>query len=105
MDPVGLPHHRDVSNWQGPVDWRSEKREVAAVYGKTSQGMGYTDPTFAKRLRNATYAGLWKFGGYHFCVPGSGSPEAQADRLLSLAPLAPGRLRPCLDCEDNTLRL
>lgn len=102
---MSLPRLRDVSNWQGPVDWRAEKHEVVGVYAKTSQGVSYTDPTFARRLRNATYAGLFHFGGYHYCVPGSGSPEAQADRLLALAPLAPGRLRPCLDCEDNTLRL
>jgi lysozyme len=103
---TGLPRLRDVSNWQGPVDWRAEKREgTVAVYAKCSQGMSYTDPTFKRRLRNATFAGFWAFGGYHYCVPGSGSGEAQADRLLSLAPLAPGRLRPCLDCEDNSLRL
>lgn len=102
---MSLPHLRDVSNNQGPVDWRLERKEVVGVYAKTSEGVGFTDKTFACRLRNATYAGLWRFGGYHFCTPGVGSPEAQADRLLSLAPLAPGRLRPCLDCEANPLHL
>lgn len=102
---MSLPHLRDVSNWQGPVDWRLEKQEVAAVYAKTSGGVGFTDATFARRLRNATWAGFWRFGGYHFCTPGVGTPEAQADRLLALAPLAPGRLRPCLDCEANPLKL
>lgn len=102
---MSLPHLRDVSNWQGPVDWRAERKLIVGCYAKTSQGTGYTDPTFARRLRNATYAGIWHFGGYHFCTPGSGSPEAQADRLLALAPLAPGRLRPCLDCEANPLKL
>lgn len=100
-----LPHLRDVSNNQGPVDWGLERKEVVGVYAKTSEGMGFADKTFARRLRNATWAGLWRFGGYHFCTPGVGSPEAQADRLLSLAPLAPGRLRPCLDCEANPLHL
>jgi GH25 family lysozyme M1 (1,4-beta-N-acetylmuramidase) len=75
------------------------------VYGKTSEGQTYVDPTFARRLRNATYAGLWRFGGYHFCTPGAGSGESQADRLLKYAPTAPGRLRPCLDCEANPLHL
>lgn len=101
----GLPHLRDVSNWQGPVDWRTERREVVGCYVKVSQGLTYTDPTAARRIRNATYAGLFKMGGYHFATPGVGTPEQQADRLLALAPLAPGRLRPCLDAEWNGLHL
>lgn len=78
---------------------------MVGVYAKCSQGLTFTDATFAKRLRNATYAGLRHFGGYHFATPGVGSPERQADRLLALAPLAPGRLRPCLDAEWNGLGL
>lgn len=99
-----LAHLRDVSNWQGPVDWRAEKKLVAGCYMKVSQGMTYTDPTAARRIRNASWARV-KVGGYHFCTPGVGSPEAQADRLLALAPLASGRLRPCLDMEWNELHL
>jgi GH25 family lysozyme M1 (1,4-beta-N-acetylmuramidase) len=98
---MSLPHLRDVSSWQGPVNWRQEKRLVEAVYVKVSEGMSYTDPTAQRRIRNATYVRL-PVGGYHFCRPGVGSPEAQADRLLALAPLRPGQLRPCLDCEDQT---
>lgn len=101
---TALPHLRDVSNNNGPIDWHAEKQEVAAVYCKVSQGVTFTDATAAKRLRNARSAGL-PAGGYHYATPGVGSPEAQADRLLSLAPLAPGRLRPCLDAEANPLGL
>lgn len=100
-----LPHLRDLSHWQGPVAWRAERRLVAGVYLNVGQGMTFTDPLAQRRLRNATWAGLWKCGGYLFTVPGSGSGEAQADRLLNLAPTAPGRLRPCLDCESNPLGL
>lgn len=100
-----LPHLRDVSNWQGPIDWSAEKHRVVGCYMKVSEGMTFTDPTAKRRIRNATYAGLRTVGGYHFCTPGSGSGEAQADRLLSLAPVAPGRLRPCLDLEANPLGL
>lgn len=100
----GLLHLRDVSNWQGPVDWRAEKKRVAGVYVKVSQGQTYTDPTAARRIRNATYARV-PVGGYHFATPGVGSPESQADKLIRLAPLRPGQLRPCVDCEWDELHL
>lgn len=102
---MGLPHLRDVSNWQGPIHWQTEKREVAGLYQKVSQGMGYTDPTAKLRFRNALRNRV-PAGGYHYAIPGSGSPESQADRLIALSPKLPHlRLRPCVDCEDNTLRL
>lgn len=100
-----LPHLRDVSNWQGPVDWRAEKRAGAVgCYVKVAEGLGYTDPTAQRRITNGSYAGM-PMGGYLFCRPGEGSPEAQADRLLALAPRKRGQLRPCLDCEQNALHL
>ncbi len=102
---ASLPHLRDVSNWQGPVNWRLEKKLVAGVYVKVSEGASNVDRTGQRRIRNATWAGIWKVGAYHFCTPGSGTPESQVDRFLKLAPLAPGRLRPCLDMEVNPLGL
>src|SRR5207237_188340 len=90
--------------WQGPVNWRLERKIVAGCYVKVTQGQTYTDPTAARRIRNATFARV-PVGGYHFCTPGVGSGESQADRLLEHAPLRPGQLRPCLDCEDNRLGL
>lgn len=95
---MSLPHLRDVSSYQHPVDWRVEAREVEAVYVKVSQGLTYTNPYGQTQLRNARAAKL-PAGGYHYCTPGVGSGQQQADRLLSLTPLTPGRLRPCLDCE------
>ena len=98
---AALPHLRDVSSWQGPIDWRAERRAgVRYVYCKVSQGTTYVDPTGARRIRNASWAGLHA-GGYHFATPGVGSPEAQAARLLELAPHRKGMLRPCVDCEWN----
>jgi GH25 family lysozyme M1 (1,4-beta-N-acetylmuramidase) len=103
---MGLPHLRDLSHWNGPVDWHAEKaRGLWGVYLNCGQGANYTDPTFKLRLKNATYAGFWKVGAYLFTVPGSGSPQAQVEHLLKQAPLAPGRLRPCLDVESNPLGL
>jgi lysozyme len=102
---ASLPHLRDVSNNNGPVDWKLERREgTRFVYCKVSQGLTFTDRTAARRIRNAKWAGIHA-GGYHFATPGVGRPEQQADRLLKLAPLAPGSLRPCLDAEWNDLHL
>lgn len=100
-----LPHLRDVSNWQGPVDWHLEHRETVGCMVKVSQGLTYIDPTARRRVRNATYAKV-RTGGYHFATPGVGSGEQQVDRLLRFSPLQPGwNFRPVLDCEANPLRL
>lgn len=102
---MSLPHLRDLSNWQRTIDWNLEKREVAAVYVKVSQGLTFIDATARAKIRGAASVGL-PVGGYHFATPGVGSPEAQADRLLSLAPHLPyRRLRACVDCEWNELGL
>jgi len=87
-----------------PVDWRSERKRVAGVYVKVSQGQDVHGPDRGPAIRNASYARI-PVGGYHFATPGVGSPESQADRLIQLAPLRPGQLRPCVDCEWNELHL
>lgn len=100
-----LPRLLDVSNWQKPVDWHTEYRTgLRYAYCKVSQGATFTDPAGARNLRAARAAGVHA-GGYHFASPGVGTPEAQADRLLALAPTRPGSLRPCVDCESNPLGL
>ena len=99
-----LPRLRDLSNWQGPVNWGIEKREIVGCYVKVTQGQTYTDPTAPARIRAATDARV-PVGGYHYATPGVGSPESQAIRLLEHAPKRKGQLRPCLDAEANPLRL
>ena len=102
---MSLPHLRDLSNWQGHVDWPAEKRRVAAVYVKVSQGTSFVDATAGSKIRGAASVGL-PVGGYHYATPGVGAPEAQADILLRYAPRLPHvRLRACVDCEANPLRL
>lgn len=96
----GLPHLRDVSNWQGPVDWPQERGEVVGAYTKVSQGITFVDPRAAERIKNATYAKV-PIGGYHFATPGVGTPEQQADILCRLAPSHKGQLKPALDAESN----
>lgn len=95
---TGLPHLRDVSSWQPTVDWTVEARETAAVYVKVSQGVTYLNPAATSQIAGARKARL-RVGGYHYCTPGVGSGEQQADILLAHAPWKPGDLRPCLDCE------
>lgn len=94
----GLPHLRDVSNYQHPIDWAKEKGEVVAVYTKVGQGLTFTDPYGKTHLRNARAQKI-PAGGYLYATPGIGSGEQQADRLIALAPVIPGQLRPCVDCE------
>lgn len=102
---ASLPHLRDISDWQGTVDWREEAKEVVGVYAKVAQGQSWTDTRGQERLRNAEYAGL-KTGGYSYVTPGVGSPESQAAKLLSLAPTGGKKhLKPCLDVEWNGFRL
>ena len=102
---MSLPHLRDLSNWQRAVDWRLERREVAAVYVKVSQGLTYIDPTAHAKIEQALAFNV-PAGGYHFATPGVGSPEQQADILLRYAPRLPYRqLRACVDCEWNELGL
>lgn len=101
---MSLPHLRDLSNWQARIDWQLEREQVAAVYVKVSQGLTFVDPTAKAKIAGARSVKL-PVGGYHYCTPGVGSPEVQADILLAHAPFRPGGLRPCLDCEANPLRL
>lgn len=102
---AALPHLRDISDWQGLVDWRLEATEVVGVYCKVSQGQSWEDERSQARLRNAEYAGI-KTGGYSYLTPGVGSPESQAAKLLSLAPTGSKKhLKPCLDVEVNPLGL
>lgn len=101
---MSLPRMLDVSNWQPTVNWAAEAKEVVAVYVKVAQGTSETDAYAASHIKGARAAKI-PVGGYLYCMPGVGSGEAQADRLLALAPTRTNDLRPCLDCEDNTHRL
>jgi GH25 family lysozyme M1 (1,4-beta-N-acetylmuramidase) len=91
----------DVSHWQGVIDYA----QVAAagkkfVIAKTSEGIGYTDPSWAANLAHATAAGL-KVTGYHFARPDGNptKPVEEADWFVSQLKLAPGMIVPALDLE------
>jgi GH25 family lysozyme M1 (1,4-beta-N-acetylmuramidase) len=93
----------DVSRWQGTIDYG----QVAAsgksfVIAKATEGIGYTDPNWAKNLANATAAGL-KVTGYHFARPDGNptKPVEEADWFVSQLGLKPGMIVPALDLEKS----
>jgi GH25 family lysozyme M1 (1,4-beta-N-acetylmuramidase) len=90
----------DLSNNNpDPIGWRAMAASgVAGVWLKVSEGIHFTDRTFASRARAARAAGL-RVGGYHFMRPeydGAAQARYFAERLGAI-----GRhdLRPALDCE------
>jgi len=91
----------DVSNHQGVINWPA----VAAsgqkfMYAKASEGVHYTDRSFATNYRNAKSRGLYA-GAYHYARPDRSDGRRQADYFLDRAQYArDGRtLPPMLDIE------
>lgn len=67
----------DVSHHQGTVDFAAARKAGQAfVFVKATEGVGYTDPTFAANRAKARTAGL-VVGTYHFAR--AGDPVAEAD--------------------------
>ena len=105
---VKLPHMRDVSEWQGAIEWtiyRGEAREhdVVATYIRAGRGPGIVDERARENFAGAKRASGTRVGGYWYLTPGIGSPELQVDKLIAWSPRRPGRdLRPCLDCEAGS---
>jgi lysozyme len=75
----------DVSNYQGNPNWQ----QVAAsgcqfVITKATEGIGFTDPTFAANWPGIKAAGMVR-GAYHFARPDLGNtPEAEASYFLEV---------------------
>ena len=93
----------DVSKWQGTIDYAA----VAAagksfVIAKATEGIGYTDPNWAKNRANATAAGL-KVTGYHFARPDGNPtmPVEEADWFVSQLGVTAGMIVPALDLERS----
>ena len=88
----------DVSDHQGPINWRTVARsDVAFAFIKATEGSTYVDPDFAPDLTQARSAGLL-VGAYHFftlCSPGA----SQAANFLKIAPPGSTALQPAVDLE------
>lgn len=110
-ESLALTHLRDVSEWQGVIEWSRyanrparEQHELRALYLRAGRGPGILDKQAVANLRGSRVARL-HVGAYWYLVPGIGSPEAQVDALLRLSPRRGGAsLRPALDCEDGAAR-
>lgn len=93
----------DLSNWQAniKIDWTKAKAAgVKFVAHKATEGVGYTDPAYAKRRTEAHANGVL-FGAYHFARPQVGNARAEAKFFLEHASPRKGELVPMLDLEVN----
>jgi lysozyme len=83
----------DVSNYQGSgIDWGAVAASGATfAIAKASEGVGFTDPTFARNWPAIKGHGLIR-GAYHFGRPDLGlGGAAEARHFMSVVgPLAPG---------------
>lgn len=92
-------HGRDVSHYQGLVNWKREKavNHCQWAMAKATEGLTYTDALFAANYAGIKGAGLVR-GGYHYADP-SQSPELQARRLVAVVKPRAGVDFLCLDLE------
>ena len=96
----------DVSHWNGVIDWiRVAGSGYRFVFGKATEGLTLTDPTYSVNRAGTEGFGL-RFGAYHFARPSGGSNAAatasaiaQADHFVDVAQPQKGELPPVLDLE------
>ena len=88
----------DISHYQNNVDFHQLKASgIRGVIAKSTEGYGYTDPTYKPRRSQALKAGLL-WGAYHF---GTGTPVAkQLEYFFRVVDPDPNTLL-VLDWEDN----
>jgi len=91
----------DVSAFQGVVDWDQAKTGNSFVLVKATEGVGFTDPLFARNWAELKRVGLVR-GAYHFARPDLGdTPQSEADWFLSVVQPGPGDIL-ALDLEVGT---
>lgn len=74
----------DVSNYQGHVDWQAVLASGrAGGIVKASEGVTYTDPTFASNWQALGTLDAVR-GAYHFARPTESNPQTQAARFCSI---------------------
>lgn len=98
----------DVSRHQGRINWPQVAASgITWAYCKASEGVGYTDPTYAENVDGARRAGI-RVGAYHYCRPSGPYPATDAAREVSWFADQhphPGALdlTPALDIEETDL--
>lgn len=92
----------DVSRWQGNIDWKKVKADgIGFVFIKATEGVGYTDPNFAKNVQGAYNVGL-DIGAYHFARFTSKQDAInEAKYFVSVITGKPLNLPHVLDIETN----
>lgn len=104
-ETIVLQHMRDVSEWQGEIDWNyyavNKHPELVACYMRAGRGPGIADKEFSRNVKASRVARM-HLGAYWYLVPSVGSPQLQVDALVDRAQRVGGaNLRPALDLEDD----
>lgn len=91
----------DISQWQGPVNFKKVRGEdIQIVYIKSSEGFNYIDPYFERNYEGARSAGL-KIGVYHYVTARSAAQaRTQADFFISVLNGKSIDCRLAMDFED-----
>jgi GH25 family lysozyme M1 (1,4-beta-N-acetylmuramidase) len=94
---------RDVSHYQGDVDWAGLTASEGLDFGaaKCSEGTSFVDSYFRQNRSRIKAAGL-RFISYHYATPSASSPRTQAAKHVALSDPQPGDAL-CLDLEKSSL--
>jgi GH25 family lysozyme M1 (1,4-beta-N-acetylmuramidase) len=96
LDGVDTSHHQG-----GAIDLRAARAAgLQWWYVKATEGDGFVDPTYTKRVRQARRAGV-PVGAYHFARPDRGDARQEAAFFLSKADIRAGDMLPMLDLEST----
>lgn len=88
----------DLSHHNANVDFNAAKQDgIVGIIHKATQGLTYTDPTYADRKKQAIETGLM-WGAYHFGT--GGDAITQANHFLDVVQPGPNDLL-VLDFEEN----
>jgi GH25 family lysozyme M1 (1,4-beta-N-acetylmuramidase) len=80
---MNTPSFVDISAYQGSIDfvayraWAASIDGIARIAMKSSEGVGFTDPSFAANRSRALAAGIDCIYYYHFARPGLGNNAQQ----------------------------
>lgn len=100
----------DVSKYQGKIDWQRVRHnnDIAGVYIKATEGVGYTDPNFKNNVIGASSVDL-PIGFYHFASLNSldviKDSEAEAKYFYNTTRGYATKHPYVLDIEKNALNL
>ena len=97
----------DVSVHQRTISWKAIKAAgIAFAYLKATEGVGFTDSSFARHTAEAKKVGI-PVGAYHYARPdthvSAQDPISEADSFVDVARPARGGLLPALDFEEPGL--